>query len=140
VVTGLYEAENSLLGAQIGAEMALIDGPGPFKLDLSGKVGVYDNRSNAGIREFSGNNPIGQFQSGRVSETSYAAELGLTVGYRLTDRTELTAGYHLLWMDNIAMAGTAASGSLLNPSLLRTNVFRDEMLLHGFSIGVRTSF
>ncbi len=140
VATGLYEAENSLLGAQIGAQMALIDGSGPLKLDLSGKVGVYSNDSNAGIREFSGNNPIGAFQSGRVNETSYAAELGLTVGYRLTDRTELTAGYHLLWMDDIAMAGSAASGSLLNPSLLRTNVFRDEMLLHGFSVGVRTSF
>lgn len=140
VATGLYEAENSLLGAQIGAQMALIDGSGPLKLDLSGKVGVYSNDSNAGIRTFQGNNFIGEFQSGRVSETSYAAELGLTLGYRLTDRTELTAGYHLLWMDDIAMAGSAASGSLLNPNLLRTNVFRDEMLLQGFSIGVRTSF
>lgn len=140
VATGLYEAENSLLGVQIGAQMALVDGPGPLKLDLSGKVGVYDNDSNAGIREFAGNNFIAEFQSGRVNETSYAAELGLTVSYQLTDRTDLTAGYHLLWVDKVAMAGTAASGSLMNPSLLRTNVFRDELLMHGVSIGIRTSF
>jgi hypothetical protein len=135
----LYEAENSLLGAQIGAQMALV-GSGRFQLDLSGKVGVYANRSNAGIREFQGNNFIGEFQSERVSETSYAAELGLTARYQLSETTQLTAGYQALWVNNVATAGSAASESLLNPSLLRDDVFRDELLMHGLSVGIRMSF
>jgi hypothetical protein len=139
VATGLYEAENTLLGAQIGAQMALV-GSGPFQLDLSGKVGVYANRSNAGLREFQGNNFIGEFQSERVTETSYAAELGLTARYRLSDTTQLTASYQALWVNNVAMAGSAASESLLNPSLLRDNVYRDELLMHGVSVGILVSF
>lgn len=139
VATGLYEAENTLLGAQVGAQMALV-GSGPFQLDLSGKVGVYSNRSNAGIREFQGGSFIGEFQSDRVTETSYAAELGLTARYQLSETTQLTAGYQALWVNNVAMAGSAANGSLLNPSLLRDNVYRDEMLMHGVSVGIRMSF
>ena len=60
------------------------------------------------------------FQSAPVRETSYAAELGLTASYRLSETTELTAGYQVLWVSNAAMAGSSASGSLLNPTLLAT--------------------
>ena len=80
------------------------------------------------------------FQSARVRETSYAAELGLTASYRLSETTELTAGYQVLWVSNAAMAGSAASGSLLNPTLLRDTVYRDDLLMHGLSVGIRMSF
>lgn len=140
VATGLYEAENSLLGAQIGIDMALNAASSPLKFSLSGKVGAFANRSNAGIREFQGNNFIGEFQSQRVTETSYAVELGLKAEYRLSKTTVLTGGYQVLWANNIALATNAASESLLNPSLLRDNVYRDDLVLQALTIGVKMSF
>ena len=140
VVTGLYEADNDMLGAQVGAQFSLFDQSTPFQLDVSGKVGVFSNKSEAGIREFQGNNFIGEFQSGSVRETNYAAEVGVAAGYNVFGNVSLTAGYQLLWVDDLALASNAASGSLLNPSLLRTNVYRDEVLFHGFNVGLKMSF
>lgn len=140
VATGLYEAENSLMGAQIGAQFALRNASDPFQLDLSAKVGAFANRSNAGIREFQGNNFIGEFQSDVVTETSYALEIGLTAGYQLSKNTRLTAGYQALWISDLALAADAASNSLLNPSLLNGNIYRDDLLLHGFTVGLQVNF
>lgn len=140
VATGLYEADNDLFGAQLGAELALFDKSSRFLLDLTGKVGLFANNSSAGIREFQGNNFIGQFQSGPTQATSLAAELGVKAGYRISDRASLTAGYQLLWANNLALASNAAAGSLTNPGLLATTVFRDDILLHGFNVGLKVAF
>lgn len=140
VATGLYEADNDMLGAQIGAKFSVFDQSAPFQFDVSGKIGVFSNKSESGIREFQGNNFIGEFQSGSMRETNYAAELGVTAGYNVFGSISLTAGYQLLWVDDLALASNAASGSLLNPSLLRTNVYRDDVLFHGFNVGLKTSF
>lgn len=140
VATGLYEADNDMLGAQIGAQLSVFDQSNPFQLDVFGKVGVFSNKSEAGIREFQGNNFIGEFQSGSVRETNYAAELGFTAGYKVFGNLSLTAGYQLLWVNDLALASNAASGSLFNPALLTSNVFRDDVLFHGFNAGLKLSF
>ena len=140
VATGRYDAKNRLYGAQIGAEMSFLDDSSPFELMLSGKVGAYANRSSAGIREFQGDNFIGSFESGNDTKTSYVAEIGLTAGYQLSESLTLTAGYQAVWLDNLALASNAASESLLNPSLLRNSIFRDDLWLHGASIGLQISF
>lgn len=139
-VTGLYEAENTLLGAQIGAEMALNPASSPFQLSLSGKLGAFANRSNAGSQAFLGNTSFGEFQSEHVTETSYAIELGLKAEYRLSKTTVLTGGYQMLWANNIALATNAASNGLTNPSLLRDNVYRDDLVLQAVTLGVKMSF
>lgn len=140
VATGLYEAENSLVGAQIGAEYALRDASDPFQLDLIGKLGVFANGSSAGIREFQGNNFIGEFRSDRETETSYAIEIGVKAGFQLSEKTRITAGYQAMWVNNLALASNAASESRLNPSLLNSNIYRDDLLLHGFTLGLRVEF
>jgi hypothetical protein len=98
VATGLYEADNNMLGVQVGAQLSVFEQSNPFQLDVFGKLGVFSNQSEAGIREFQGNNFIGEFQSGSVRETNYAAELGVTAGYRVFENVSLTAGYQLLWV------------------------------------------
>ncbi len=140
VATGLYEADNNMLGVQVGAQLSVFEQSNPLQLDVFGKLGIFSNNSEAGIREFQGNNFIGEFQSGLVRETNYAAELGVTAGYKVLENVSLTAGYQLLWVNDVALASNAASGSLLNPSLLRTNVFRDDILFHGFNAGLKVSF
>ncbi len=140
VATGLYDGKNKLYGAQIGAQMSFLDDSSPFQLMLSGKVGAYANRSSAGIKEFQGNNFIGSFESGTDTKTSYVAEIGLTAGYQLSESLTLTAGYEAVWLDSLALASNAASESMLNPSLLRNSIFRDDLWLHGASIGLQISF
>jgi hypothetical protein len=140
VATGLYDGKNKLYGAQIGAQMSFLDDSSPFQLMLSGKVGAYANRSSAGIREFQGNNFIGSFESGTDTKTSFVAEIGLTAGYQLSESLTLTAGYEAVWLDSLALASNAASESMLNPSLLSNSIFRDDLWLHGASIGLQISY
>lgn len=139
VVTGEYAAENSLLGAQIGAQMSILDGAKPFKLSISGKVGTYSNRSSAGTRAFVGSTLISEYQS-EGKEQSLAAEVGLKATYQLSERSMLTAGYQMLWVSDLALASSAASESLLNPSLLDTNMYRDDLTLQAISLNWTMGF
>ena len=140
VATGLYEADNKLLGGQIGAQLSLLETSNPFQLSLSGKVGAFSNRSSAGIKEYSGDNFIGSFESGKETKTSFAAEIGLSAEYEVAPSLVLTAGYEAIWANNLALASNAASESQVNPSLLSTSVYRDDLWLHGVTVGVRLSF
>lgn len=140
IISGLYEAENSLRGAQVGVELALTDPSSAFQLGLVGKAGVFGNRSNAGIRNFLGPNFIREIQSDRVTETSYAVELGLKAGYQLSRTARVTAGYQAIRLSDLALASNAASESLGSPDLLGDNIYRDDLTLQGFTLGFEFSF
>lgn len=139
VATGLYEAENDLTGLQIGAQVTLGAPSDRWSVLGVGKLGAFRTKSSAGITEFAGVNEIGGF-SRQDSRTAYAAELGLTAEYRLSERAKLTFGYQVLWLNDMAQATTAASESLLNPALLSGTVFRDDLSFQAVTLGFSMTF
>jgi hypothetical protein len=124
VATGDYEYNNRLYGGQLGLSFNPIRPGGRWISSVEGKAGLYGNVVDGGIYEFQGNNFIGSFVDQSTTE-SFVGELDLTLGYRLTRHIVLSSGYKLLWLGDVSLAGEAASRSLLNPSLLRSNRYED---------------
>jgi hypothetical protein len=138
VATGKYNYRNDLLGAQIGAEWAIMPVANPFQVNVFGKAGLYRLHTEGGIYEYQGNNFIGSFTANE-KENVYGAEAGVMLGYRISNTVMLRAGYQVIWLNDLGLAGTAASVSLLNPSLLR-EVRRDDLVLHGFNFGMAIAY
>jgi hypothetical protein len=124
VATGDYEYNNRLYGGQLGLAFNPIRPGGRWISSVEGKAGLYGNVVDGGIYEFQGNNFIGSFVDQSTTE-SFVGELDLTLGYRLTSHIVLSTGYKMLWLGDVSLAGEAASRSLLNPSLLRSNRYED---------------
>lgn len=139
VATALYEAENDLTGLQIGAQVTLGTPSDRWSVLGVGKLGAFRTKSSAGITEFVGAAEIGGF-SGDDSHTTYAAELGVSAEYRLSERAKLTFGYQVLWLNDMAQATTAASESLFNPSLLSGTVYRDDLSFQAVTLGFSMTF
>lgn len=134
VATGDYEYNNHLYGGQLGASLNLSQPTRRLLANVETKAGVYGNVADGGILEYQGNNFIGSF-TGSDTKTAFVGEIDFTLGYRLTQHITLRGGYQLLWIDNVALAGDAASRSLLNPSLLRQVEF-NSMFYQGATTGI----
>jgi len=132
---GNYEFNNHLYGGQIGANLNVAPAQTRWLANLETKAGVYTNHSDGGINEFSGNTFIGGF-NGRAERTAFVGEIGLNVGYRLTEHVVLRSGYQLLWLDQVALASDAASRSLVNPALLTNVDDTSGLFYHGATTGI----
>jgi hypothetical protein len=139
VARGQYDYNNSLLGAQIGVDWAVLPLTNPLQVNLWGKIGLYRLRTDGGITEFSGSTPIGGFSKSERDQV-HAAEAGVTVGYRVSDTVTVRAGYQALWLDKLGLASNNASSSILNPSLLSTHIYRGDLLLQSVSIGLAIGY
>lgn len=134
VATGDYEFNNRLYGAQLGASYSLARPTSRLIFNAETKVGVYGNVADGGIFEYQGNNLIGSFVDSHTT-TAFVGEIDLTLGYRLTKHIVVRGGYQLMWLDNVALAGNAASRSLLNPSLLR-DIDYNSLFYQGATTGI----
>ena len=137
VANGTYNYTNRMVGVQVGAEWAVLPKSSPFQINVIGKVGRFDLRSFGAIREFQGASQtfIGSFGTS-INDHIYASEAGVSVGYRIVDNVVIRAGYQALWLNNVGLASNNAASSLLNPSLLNTNVYRDRLVLQGINFGL----
>jgi hypothetical protein len=134
VATGDYEFNNRLYGLQLGGMFNAARPQSRVIAGIGAKAGVYGNVADGGIFEFQGNNFIGSFVDSDTT-TSFVGELDFTLGYRLTNHLILRSGYQLLWLDRVALAGDAASRSLLNPSLLR-DIDYNDLFYQGVTTGI----
>jgi hypothetical protein len=134
VATGDYEYNNRLYGGQLGASFTPTRPGRRLIANIEGKAGIYGNVADGGIFEFQGDNFIGSFVDSDTT-TSFVGEIGLTIGYRLNQHVVLRSGYQLLWLGDVALAGDAASRSLLNPSLLRDIEYAD-LFYQGATTGI----
>jgi hypothetical protein len=126
-------------GAQIGLDLAVFPLTSPFQINVFGKIGRYSLETTGGIAEFSGPNFIGGFGTTANSHVN-ASEAGISAGYRPSSNVLIRAGYQALWIQNLGLASNNASLSLLNPSLLNTNVARGNLLFHGANFGMDISW
>jgi hypothetical protein len=141
VAFGEYDYVNKLRGVQIGAEWAILPITSPIQVNLVGKIGRYSLDTSGGISEFqgAGHTFIGGF-FGSASDHVYGSEAAIFVGYRVSNTVMLRAGYDALWLRDLGLATNNASASLLNPSLLRGNPFRDTLLLQSVSVGLAIGY
>lgn len=137
VAEGDYKYRNHLYGAQGGLDWKLTDRCNPLQIDTIGKAGLYGNDSSGGIFEYQGANRtfIGSFE-GVDTTAAFVGELDFTAKYQLTCHTSIHGGYELLWLNDVALAGNAASRSLLNPSLLRTVDNGQNLFYSGATAGI----
>ncbi len=140
VATGMYAYNNQLLGLQIGLDVSLFGQSSPFQVDAFGKIGRYHLDTSGGIFEFqgAGNTFIGSFSTGQTDNVN-AREVGIAAGYRPLKNVLIRAGYQALWIDNLGIASANAAASLLNPGLLNTNVYRENLFFQGFNFGLTIS-
>lgn len=134
VATGDYEFNNRLYGGQLGASYSLARPTGRLIANAETKVGYYGNVADGGIFEYQGNNYIGGFADSHAT-SAFVGEIDLTLGYRLTKHIVVRGGYQLMWLDNVALAGNAASRSLTNPSLLNDIEF-NSLFYQGATTGI----
>lgn len=141
VAFGEYDYVNKLRGFQIGADWAILPITSPIQINLIGKIGRYSLDTSGGISEFSGagHTFIGGF-FGSGSDHVYGSEAGVVVGYRLSNTVMIRAGYQALWLNDLGLASNNASNSILNPSLLTTNVYRGNLLLQSVSVGLAIGY
>jgi hypothetical protein len=139
VARGQYNYNNSLLGAQIGVDWAVLPLTNPLQVNLWGKVGLYRLHTDGGTTAFNGSTPISTFSKSERDQV-HAAEAGVTVGYRVSDTVTVRAGYQALWLDKLGLASNNASSSILNPSLLSTHIYRGDLLLQSVSIGLAIGY
>jgi hypothetical protein len=137
VAEGDYKYRNHLYGGQLGLDWKLTDRCNPLQIDAVGKAGLYGNQASGGIFEFQGANRtfIGSFE-GVDTDTAFVGEVDLTASYRLSCHCAVRGGYELLWLNDVALAGNAASRSLLNPSLLRTVDNGQNLFYNGAIAGI----
>lgn len=140
VASALYAYENQLLGLQIGADAGLLPKSWPVQVNAFGKIGRYHLDTSGGISEFqgAGNTFIGGFST-QQSDRVTAREVGISAGFRPLPNVLLRAGYQALWVDNLGLASANASASLLNPGLLNSNVYRENLFFQGINFGLTVS-
>jgi len=106
--TDTWTAHNNLYGLQIGADALLWENCSKqFCIDGYGKAGIYDNAEDAHLVSVVANEPSAgtAFADANTAHAAFLGELGFTASYQVTCHVALRAGYQMLWLDGVAVAG-----------------------------------
>ena len=128
VIQDSFSTNNSFHGVEVGAVYEA--GFGPLLLEALTKVAVGNNHQAVSINGFSDITELGlleRFPGGilaqRTNIGSYSRnelalipQLGATLGWRISRRLTLTAGYSLVYFSNVVRAGDQISTDV-NPNL-----------------------
>jgi hypothetical protein len=138
--TDNWKTKNSLVGPQIGARADILKVMGvcessPWSLDTNVAFALLHNHGTSHYKSFytpaiPSWAPFGSASS-NFWTPGVAAEADL--GYRLTRNLKLAVGYQMLYLDRVALATDAVTGTAsFNPGV-RTNmsVEKDSVLYHG---------
>jgi hypothetical protein len=129
------DANNHLLGVQLGAEGPFWPEGGRFGLDGFVKAGVYG--CHAGQVNSS---PITTVTAGAETDrASFVGEAGLTAHFQVTDHILLRGGYEVLWIDGIAMAPMQVPLTDLSAGTTAINA-DGGVLYHGAFAGLEMNY
>jgi len=104
-----WHTSNNLYGYQIGAFVPLIASRSPWSLSASPKIGIYGNQC---WSQWETSRPPGSITNSNTvfrNQVAFAGDLSATLGYRVTERCTLQAGYQLLWLNGIGVAADQAA-------------------------------
>ncbi|MFO0898092.1 MAG: hypothetical protein U0836_11770 [Pirellulales bacterium] len=102
-IVGSTQADNNLLGFQLGADGVLYD-MGRFRLDGIAKAGIYGNlaQNQSALIGLPIPGPLA-FQHNTTS-VAFEADARLGGTYFVTDRFSVRGGYQVLWLEGVALA------------------------------------
>ena len=136
-----WDADNELFGFQIGAERNVC--LGRLVLTASGKAGIYyaDMETSYELdRGYDGS--IDAWAEADDGAAAFLGELAFTASYPLTSRLSLTAGYHLLWLQGVAVGPeqVAATDSFNTEGQIGSRVDCGGMFYHGARHGLAYTY
>ncbi len=133
VATSQIGAINDLYGFQIGADATLWQW---CCLSLDGKVraGVYSNQAVSRVAHLQTGGPTWTARD-EDTNTAFLGEVGLTGTCQLTDDLSLTAGYQVMWLSGVAVAGdqVASADPLAGTATVDTT---GSPFYHGANVGL----
>ncbi|QDU28764.1 hypothetical protein ETAA8_38690 [Anatilimnocola aggregata] len=128
-----FDTMNHLYGVQAGLDLRVVD-RGTWYVNAVGKAGIYGNSANLNARSagIAGSLPL---INSTGNQTAFVGEVGVTAGYRLTERLSLLAGYSVLWVDGVALAPDQLAGTNVTTgaSVLDAN---GSLVYHGVNLGL----
>ncbi len=101
-------AFNHLYGFQIGADVKLLDA-GPWKLNMVGKAGIYDNA----ISQDSQRQDllINDRAQGSVNQVAFLGEADLDLSYQINSHLWAHFTYQAVWLTGVALAPEQIAGT-----------------------------
>lgn len=135
------EASNRMYGVQIGTDLDLLH---HCKWDLSANLrgGIFYNRVSQSTRApvLTGITGVVDNLDAKDDHTAFVGELGVTGRYFLSQRVALSAGYHLYWLEGIALApNQIRTMDLTAPGTVAVDS-GGSMFLNGATLGLSFTF
>ena len=130
---------NHMYGFQLGADATLLT-TSKGRLDAITRAGLMGNHI-----DHRGTTPLGiggltNRVSAEADDTSFLAEFGLRGVVPISSCWSVVAGYHLFWLDGVALAPQQLrTTSLLAPGAAAIDA-GSTLFLHGASVGVQARF
>ena len=138
------DADNHMYGFQLGFDAELINCAGQFHIDSIFRCGLLFNSADqtTSVPVFAGLPPgvLATNVSANDDHTTFLGELGIRAVYELNDCISVGSGYHLIWLEGLALAPDqipATSLAGLGSATLDTG---GGLLLHGASINMTVRF
>ena len=128
------DANNHLLGVQLGAEGPFWPEGGRFGLDGFVKAGVYGCHASQ-----VNSDQLDQPAGAETDRASFVGEAGLTAHFQITDHILLRGGYEVLWIDGIAMAPMQVRLTDLSAGTTAINA-DGGVLYHGAFAGLEMNY
>jgi hypothetical protein len=128
---------NDLYGGQIGMDLGLWNGGGPFTVIGTGKAGVFYN--NAFQRTSYQQPGLTPSASAVADQTAFFGEVGVNGSLKITEWLSWRVGYVLFWLNGVALPADQFSTTNLNDvtapigATINTN---GSVLLHGVTTGL----
>lgn len=131
-----WDENNHLYGGQCGGKLSMFSPGSPLQFDAIGKAGVFGNFAD---NAFTSNIVGGNTTSG--SRASFVGEVNLSLSYQLNSRLTARAGYMILWIDGVALAGEAAATTVQAPGGTRSPTpLNGGLWYNGATFGLDYSF
>lgn len=145
VVEEMYQidADNQMYGFQVGGDAELINCGGPFHIDSLVRLGVFYNNADQSTYAPALTPLIPATVdriSARADDAAFMAEIGLRGVFELSNDLSVYGGYHILWLDGIALAPDQIPVTdMLAPgsAVLDTG---GTLYFHGATVGLQASF
>jgi hypothetical protein len=102
-IVGSTQADNNLLGFQIGADGVLYD-LGRFRFDGIAKAGIYGNLAQNQSALVGVPFPGALAFTHDTTDLAFEADARLGGTYFVTDRFAVRGGYQVLWLEGVALA------------------------------------
>lgn len=145
VVEEMYEidADNQMYGFQVGGDAELINRGGPFHIDSLVRLGVFYNNADQSTYAPALTPLIPATVdriSARADDAVFMAEIGLRGVFELSNDLSIYGGYHILWLDGIALAPDQIPVTdMLAPGSASLDT-GGTLYFHGATVGLQASF